>query len=146
MQQQIFKIGDVTLNFRHYSGMDLYSDGDVEDEILSIVRNHREEEYPEIIEQERSWPIFYHLSRERANIVEWIPMTGRERVLEVGSGCGAITGMLASKAAEVTCVDLSRKRSEINAVRNNTCGNVTIHVGNFRDIEPDLPNHTITFS
>ncbi|MBR4529063.1 MAG: class I SAM-dependent methyltransferase [Lachnospiraceae bacterium] len=141
MQQQIFKIGDVTLNFRHYSGMDLYSDGDVEDEILSIVRNHREEEYPEIIEQERSWPIFYHLSRERANIVEWIPMTGRERVLEVGSGCGAITGMLASKAAEVTCVDLSRKRSEINAVRNNTCGNVTIHVGNFRDIEPDLPNH-----
>ncbi|MCR4762386.1 MAG: class I SAM-dependent methyltransferase [Lachnospiraceae bacterium] len=139
MQQEIFKIGEVTLNFRHYSGMDLYSDGEVEDEILGIVRNHRPEEFPSIIEQERSWPIFYHLSRERSNIIEWIPMRGDERVLEVGSGCGAITGMLAAKAGEVTAVDLSRKRSEINAVRNNTCSNVTIHVGNFRDIEPDLP-------
>ncbi|MCR5675575.1 MAG: class I SAM-dependent methyltransferase [Lachnospiraceae bacterium] len=139
MQQEIYKIGDVTLNFRHYTGMDLYSDGDVEDELLGIVRNHRPEEYQTIIEQEKSWPIFYHLSRERSNIIEWIPMQGTERVLEVGSGCGAITGMLAKKAAEVTCVDLSRKRSEINAVRNNTCSNVTIHVGNFRDIEPDLP-------
>ena len=47
--------------------------------------------------------------------------------------------MLSQKAAEVTCCDLSRKRSEINAVRNAECDNVTIHVGNFRDIEPDLP-------
>ncbi len=139
MQQEIFKIGEVTLNFKHYSGMDLYSDGEVEDELLGIVRNHAPSEYQQIIEQERSWPIFYHLSRERSNIVEWIPMKGTERVLEVGSGCGAITGMLSGKAAEVTCVDLSRKRSEINAVRNSACSNVTIHVGNFRDIEPDLP-------
>ncbi len=141
MQQEIFKIGDVTLNFKHYSGIDLYSDGEVEDEILGIVRNHPPAEYQSIIEKEKSWPIFYHLSRERSNIVEWIPMQGTERVLEVGSGCGAITGMLASKAGEVTCVDLSRKRSEINAVRNNACSNVTIHVGNFRDIEPDLPSN-----
>ncbi len=138
MQQELFKIGEVTLNFKHYSGMDLYSDGEVEDEILGIVRAHGPEEYQAIIEKEKSWPVFYHLSRERGNIVEWIPMKGTERVLEVGSGCGAITGTLAAKAGEVTCVDLSRKRSEINAVRNSSCPNVTIHVGNFRDIEPDL--------
>lgn len=141
MQQEVYKIGEVTLNFRHYAGMDLYSDGDVEDEILGIVRNHKPSEYPEIIEREKNWPIFYHLSRERANIIEWVPMNGTERVLEVGSGCGAITGTLSRKAGEVTCVDLSRKRSEINAVRNCDCGNVTIHVGNFRDIEPELPTN-----
>ena len=60
-------------------------------------------------------------------------------ILEVGSGCGAITGALARKAGEVTCVDLSKKRSLINAYRHSECENVTIHVGNFTDVEPELP-------
>ena len=136
--QELATIGKVNMNFRHYAGLDLYSDGGVENELLDIVRMHRPEEYPAIIEEKGSWPILYHLSERRSNIVEWIPMNGTEKVLEVGSGCGAITGMLSRKAAEVTCCDLSRRRSEINAVRNADCENVTIHVGNFRDIEPDL--------
>ncbi|MCR5671165.1 MAG: class I SAM-dependent methyltransferase [Butyrivibrio sp.] len=132
------KIGGVTLNFKHYSGVDLYSDGAVENELLDIVKKHKKEEYQKIIEEKASWPILYHLSDQRANIVEWIPMSPNAKVLEVGSGCGAITGMLASKAKEVVACDLSRRRSEINATRNQEYNNVTIHVGNFRDIEPDL--------
>ncbi|MBP7348072.1 MAG: class I SAM-dependent methyltransferase [Butyrivibrio sp.] len=136
--EKVDKIGKVNLNFEHYKGMDLYCDGDVEDVLLDIVKNHSKEEYPDIIEKSANWPILYHLSEQRSNIVEWIPMTHTEKVLEVGSGCGAITGELARKSASLTCVDLSKKRSEINAWRNRTCDNVTIHVGNFRDIEPDL--------
>ncbi|MCR5657476.1 MAG: class I SAM-dependent methyltransferase [Butyrivibrio sp.] len=138
MQEEVF-IGNVKLNYKHYAGLDLYSDGAVENEIFDIVRKHKKEEYPEIIEKRASWPILYHLSELRSNIVEWIPMKGNEKVLEVGSGCGAITGMLSEKAGEVIACDLSRRRSEINATRNSECDNVTIHVGNFRDIEPDLP-------
>ncbi|WP_081779913.1 class I SAM-dependent methyltransferase [Butyrivibrio proteoclasticus] len=133
------KIGNVTLNFKHYSGVDLYSDGAVENDLLEIVKNHKKEEFGQIIEERGSWPILYHLSEQRANIVEWIPMDPNAKVLEVGSGCGAITGMLATKAKEVVACDLSRRRSEINATRNQEFDNITIHVGNFRDIEPDLP-------
>ncbi|SEM49294.1 Methyltransferase domain-containing protein [Butyrivibrio sp. ob235] len=140
MQEEVF-IGNVKLNFKHYAGLDLYSDGPIEKEIFDIVRKHKKEEYPEIIEKKASWPILYHLSELRSNIVEWIPMTGKEKVLEVGAGCGAITGMLSEKAGEVIACDLSRRRSEINATRNSECDNVTIHVGNFRDIEPDLPDN-----
>ncbi|MCR5101597.1 MAG: class I SAM-dependent methyltransferase [Butyrivibrio sp.] len=136
--QEEARIGNVILNFKHYSGLDLYSDGAVENEILDIVKKNRKEDYPKVIEKRASWPILYHLSEQRSNIVEWIPMTGKEKVLEVGSGCGAITGMLSQKAAKVTAVDLSRRRSEINATRNKERDNITIHVGNFRDIEPDL--------
>ena len=82
--------------------------------------------------------MLYHLSRQRENIVDWIPMEKDAKVLEVGSGCGAITGALARKAGSVTCVDLSRKRSLINSYRHSDCENVTIHVGNFKDIEPSL--------
>ncbi len=140
MQEEVY-IGNVKLNYKHYAGLDLYSDGAVENEIFDIVRKHKKEEYPEIIEKKASWPILYHLSELRSNIVEWIPMKGNEKVLEVGSGCGAITGMLSEKAGEVVACDLSRRRSEINATRNSECDNVTIHVGNFRDIEPDLPKN-----
>lgn len=133
-------IGKVTLDYSRYPGEDFYCDGDVEDELLAIVKDLSPVEYARVIEERKSWPILYHLSPLRENIVEWIPMDKSAKVLEVGSGCGAITGALARKAGSVTCVDLSRKRSLINAYRHSECDNVTIHVGNFKDVEPDLPD------
>lgn len=133
------EIGKVKLDYSRYPGEDFYCDGKVEDEILDIVKNLSPVEYGGVIEERKSWPILYHLSPLRENIVDWIPMKKSDRVLEVGSGCGAITGALSRKAGSVTCVDLSKKRSLINAYRHSECENVTIHVGNFKDIEPDLP-------
>lgn len=133
------EIGKVKLDYSKYPGEDFYCDGTVEDEMLDIVKNYSPVEYAKVIEERRSWPILYHLSALRENIVDWIPMKKTDKVLEVGSGCGAITGTLARKAGSVTCVDLSKKRSLINAYRHSECDNVTIHVGNFKDIEPELP-------
>lgn len=133
------EIGKVKLDYSKYPGEDFYCDGTVEDEMLDIVKNYSPAEYAKVIEEHRSWPILYHLSALRENIVDWIPMKKTDKVLEVGSGCGAITGTLARKAGSVTCVDLSKKRSLINAYRHSECDNVTIHVGNFKDIEPELP-------
>ena len=135
----IEEIGKIKLNLAHYPGEDYYCDGDVEDELLDITRNYATVEYQRIIEERKSWPILYHLSAQRENIVEWLPIKKNMKVLEVGSGCGAITGALARKAGEVVCIDLSRKRSRINAYRHMDANNVTIHVGNFQDVEPDLP-------
>ncbi len=133
------KVGKVQLDLSKYSGKDLYTDGTVEEELLQIVRTAGEEDYPRIIEERKQWAVLYHLSALRENIVDWLPITKQDKVLEVGSGCGAITGVLSRKAGEVVCVDLSRQRSLINANRHRDCENVTIQVGNFRDIEPDLP-------
>lgn len=138
-EKKIEQIGNIKLDLTYYSGQDLYCDGAVEDELLDIVKNHTRAEFQQIIEGRKSWPVLYHLSPLRENIVDWIPMEPDARVLEVGSGCGAITGALSRKAGEVTCVELSKKRSTINAHRNSACENVTIHVGNFADIEPGLP-------
>lgn len=136
----IEKIGKIKLNLKHYPGEDLYCDGEIEDELLEIAKDYAQVEYPRIIEERRNWPILYHLSPLRENIVDWLPIDKSMKVLEVGSGCGAVTGALARKAGEVTCIDLSKKRSQINAYRHMDCENITIHVGNFQDIEPDLPS------
>lgn len=132
-------IGKVKLNLEKYPGEDFYCDGVIEDRLLEIARDHEASEYPEIIARENSWEVFYHFSEKRQNIIEWIPIEKDAKVLEVGSGCGAITGMLSEKAGSVSCVELSKKRSSINAWRNRDAENVEIFVGNFEDIEPDLP-------
>lgn len=133
-------IGKIALDLSKYPGEDFYCDGAVEDELLSIVRDFSVVEYAKAIEERKNWPVLYHLSPLRENIVDWVPMKKSDKVLEVGSGCGAITGAFSRKAGSVTCVDLSKKRSMINAYRHSECENVTIHVGNFKDIEPDLEN------
>lgn len=138
-EEKTVEIGKVKLDLTHYPGEDLYCDGDTEDELLEIARNYAAVEYPRIIEERKSWEILYHLSPLRENIVEWLPINRSMKVLEVGSGCGAITGALSRRAGEVTCVELSKKRSMINAYRHMETDNVTIHVGNFQDVEPDLP-------
>ena len=132
------QIGSVTLDLSHYPGEDLYCDGEVEDRILEIAKSHPEEEFDAIIREAKDWPTLYHLSSIRGNIVGWIPFAGNEKVLEIGAGPGAITGVLTGRCGQVDCVDLSRKRSLINAYRHRDCGNLTIHVGNFEDVEPEL--------
>ena len=131
-------IGKIKLDYTYYPGEDFYCDGTVEDELLSIVSNHEKKEFQSIIEERSDWPVLYHLSPLRENIVDWMPIEPDAKVLEIGSGCGAITGCLSKKCGMLTCVDLSKKRSTINAYKNKECDNVTIHVGNFKDIEPSL--------
>lgn len=126
-------IGKIMLEYKFYKGNDLYSDGDdIEERLLNICKSGRVEE--ELING-NEWPILYHLSDIRKNIVAWYPIEKKQTVLEIGSGCGAITGILAEKAQKVTCIELSKRRSLINAYRNKDCDNVEIIVGNFEDIE-----------
>ena len=136
--KRIESIGRVNLDLTSYNGEDKYSDGSVEDELLEIARDRSAAEFQDIIEESASWPVLYHLSELRENIVEWLPIDKSMKVLEVGSGCGAITGVLSEKAGSVTCCDLSLKRSRINAYRHQFNENITIHVGNFTDVEKSL--------
>ena len=131
MKEEI--IGKVKLNYSWYSGEDLYSDGDaVENRILEIVRN--EEGYEFALDEYTSWPILYHLTRQRENIVLPMEIGKTDEVLEVGAGMGAVTGALARKAKKVDCIELSRRRSLVNAERHKDLDNIEIFVGNFRDI------------
>lgn len=131
-------IGNVVLDYTYYPGEDLYSEGFAEDQLLEYVKIHTESDYEQHIQGSRSWSVMYHLSHIRENVVSWLPIREHETVLEIGSGCGAITGAFCRTAKKVTCVELSRKRSLINAYRHKEFDNLEIHVGNFEAIEPNL--------
>lgn len=49
-----------------------------------------------------------------------------------------LPGALCKKAKQVTCIELSKKRSHINAWRHRNCDNLKILMGNFQDVEKTL--------
>ena len=131
-------IGNIKIDDTFYLGRDLYSDGAIEDELLEIVRTYAPSEYERVIRERKDWAILYHLSANRENIVDWMENDKEASVLEVGAGCGAITGKLAEKYGKVTCIDLSRRRSLINAYRHREKPNIEIKLGNYKDVSGAL--------
>lgn len=121
------------LNLDNYSGKDLYTDGDVEDVIADIVKNGQD--YTAFAGMDDYFALMYHLSPERENILNWYPFHKSDSILEVGAGCGAITGVLCEKAGWVTAVELSRKRAGINYARHQSLDNLEILVGNVNEME-----------
>jgi cyclopropane fatty-acyl-phospholipid synthase-like methyltransferase len=121
------------INESFYKGRDLYTDGDIEDEILSLVKAHND--FTEILSEETRWPMLYHLSPERRNLLDWYPFDKEQTLLEIGAGCGALTGMFCEKLKKIVAVELSRKRSEIIEQRYRNNNNLEILVGNFDDMQ-----------
>ena len=116
-----------------YCGEDLYSDGDVENELLEAVQE--KENIEKCLIEGNSWPHLYHLSNIRENILEWYDFNPKGSLLEIGAGCGAVTGLFCSKVERVVAIDLSKRRSMVNATRNEAYNNLTIMLGNFEDIK-----------
>ena len=79
------QIGNVILDHTWYPGSDLYSDGDVEDRLLELAGTAEEADLDAVVAREMSWPVLYHFSHLRWNIVDWIPFTKEDHVLEIGA-------------------------------------------------------------
>lgn len=139
----IENIGKVVLNYQYYDGQDLYSDGDfIENHILNIVQSENDYEY--VHKDYNNWAVMYHLSRQRENIVAPMKIEKSDEVLEIGAGMGAITGALAKKAKKVDCIELSKRRSMVNAYRHRNLDNIEIMVGNFQNINIEKKYDVIT--
>ena len=125
------KIGNVTLDYTYYSGREQYTDGAIEDVLLEAVKGGKADE---LLHESDQWAVLYHLSDIRENLLEWYPFEREADILEIGSGCGGLTGLFSRKVHSVTCIELSEKRSMINAYRNKDRANIKIMLGNFEDI------------
>lgn len=129
-------IEKVKLNYEFYKGKDEYSDGDIEESMLEIVKEcQTEDDLEERLMNENEWTYLYHFSKIRQNVLGWYDFDKKGTLLEIGAGCGAITGLFCERTKQVTAVDLSKRRSTINAYRNKKYDNLEIIVGNFEDIE-----------
>lgn len=121
------------INYDFYKGQDLYSDGDIENEIIEYAKKYKDMD--KVFENDIRWPVFYHLTPIRKNILNWYPFKEGSEVLEIGAGMGAITEVLCEKCEKVTCVELSKNRASSIVARNENKENLEIIVGNLNDID-----------
>ncbi|MDU2063357.1 MAG: class I SAM-dependent methyltransferase [Sporomusaceae bacterium] len=126
------KIGQVVMDYRAYEGFDLYSDGLVEQEMLRLAKESPD--WTHVLGQKRDWPFLCHFSPARRNLLEWYDFSPEAKLLEIGAGCGALTGLFCEKVKDVVAVELSKTRAEITAQRHQQCKNLTILVGDLQKI------------
>lgn len=131
-------IGNIKmLNLEFYNGVDLYSsEENIESELLSIVTNNELNNYENVLNNDSRWPILYHLSPERHNLLEWYSFKKEAVLLEIGCGCGALTGLFCEKIDKVVAVELSKRRAEIcNGRMSKSYSNFEIFVGDIGDMK-----------
>lgn len=126
-----------------------YNDGDeVEDAIERIVGSADDVSCgsDELVGHIADWPTRYHLSPERANLMRPLDelLRGR-RVLELGSGCGAISRYLGEIGCDLTCVEGSLRRARITASRCRDLPNVRVFNDNFQDFQAESGYDVVTF-
>jgi 2-polyprenyl-3-methyl-5-hydroxy-6-metoxy-1,4-benzoquinol methylase len=92
-----------------------YSDSS-EEFLLSFFdkpQSQKQKEICNILNNNPPWPILYHLHPQREFILSWYPFKKDASLLEVGAGCGSITGMLCDKVNEVIANELTKERAEV---------------------------------
>jgi 2-polyprenyl-3-methyl-5-hydroxy-6-metoxy-1,4-benzoquinol methylase len=121
-----------TINFDYYNSQHHYSDGDIEERLLDYFKGNIA-----LTDVPQDWAVFYHLSPLRRNLLSWYQFEhGADKsLLEIGAGCGALTGLFCEKIAQVKAVELSQRRAEIIYHRHKSYDNLEIIVGNLNDIK-----------
>lgn len=124
-----------------------YSDGDeVENRIASAIA--ATQDCSVLSSQLRShitdWPTQYHLSSQRANILRPLHSSLSGSVLEIGSGCGAITRYLGEIARSVTALEGSRRRAHITRLRTRDQNNVEVICDEFSAFQTEQRFDAVT--
>lgn len=125
-----------------------YNDGDaVEVAIHHIIASSADLSCgsDELMRRISDWPTRYHLGAARANLLRPIESLIRgKRVLELGSGCGAISRYLGELGCDLTCVEGSPRRATITALRCRDLPNVAVINDNFQAFQPDRLYDVVT--
>ncbi len=100
---------------------------DISYEILDLFRQYGSspEGIRKALDSQSGPEVLHALSDIRENLLEWLDYTGCGEVLQIGSGYGVLTGLLASRCAHVAVMDEADENLAVNQERNKTYTNIT---------------------
>ena len=130
----------------NFSGI-VYTDGDsVEKRIANVIKNAIDLSVlsDELREYCIDWPSTYHLSCARANLIRPLEHLLKGDILEIGSGCGAITRYLGEAGGNVLAIEGSLQRAKITRSRTRDLENVTVLAENFNNYQSNKKFDIIT--
>lgn len=88
-----------------------------------------------------TWPERVHLSPQRWHLLDWFPFSPQATLLEVGAGCGALTGLFLERVAHVEALETSRPRAEVVARRFRRASNLTVTAGDLATLADRGPRY-----
>jgi SAM-dependent methyltransferase len=125
-----------------------YNDGnETEEYILSKINEASDlgTGSAELVDKIIDWPTLYHFSPKRADLLRPLAdFLKNKSVLEIGSGCGAITRFLGETAAEIVALEGSHRRTRITAARCRDLNNVIPVNDNFDNFTWDEKFDVVT--
>lgn len=112
---------------------------DISYDILDLMEQYGsdEEGIQAILEQGNRPELLMALSPIRENLIDWMEIGPEDRILEIGSGYGALTGCLAKKAGEVLVLDSRPENLEVNKKRHKEKTNIRYQYGELSDMKEE---------
>jgi len=132
------KIGNVEIKqlTKNHGRIDAYADSS-EEYLLKLFEKPEVDQkklIQAVLDSNPTWPILYHLSPQRQQVLSWYAFNSNSTLLEIGAGCGSLTGMFSSKVNRVIANELTPIRGEIIAKRFADRTNVEVVIGNLQDL------------
>lgn len=126
-----------------------YSDGDeVENRLLRQLQKAEDVSLAsdELQRLMVDWPSEYHFTPLRANLLSPFSLNKFNNILEIGSGCGAITRLLGEQCphSDIIALEGSPRRAEITKTRCRDLNNITVCQDSFSYFECDHPFDLVT--
>jgi acetyltransferase-like isoleucine patch superfamily enzyme len=118
--ENITQISSIIIETANYNKPEYSTPDDWKSKLLSVVESSNDlDAFSEMTDE---WVQKYHLSPKRERLLSWFDFSGVDRILEIGSGCGALTGLLSKNCNFLVAVDESFRRTQINATINTVIG------------------------
>lgn len=102
--------------------------------VLEYINSAGKDYYDGEIADDSRFSVWYQLSSLRTGLLSWYPFRAHARVLEIGAGFGALTGLLCDRCEAVTATERSAYRAEAIAKRWGTKKNLDVYAGEWSEI------------
>lgn len=103
--------------------------------IIDLVEEHKAEYYDGLIPSDSPWEVFMNLTRMRNSLLNWYSFVKDAAILEIGSGYGALTGILCDRGEQVIALENSMIRARIIRKRYSTRENLKVYAGTLDQIQ-----------
>lgn len=110
---------------------------DMDRRISGYLESTKKDYYDEEIADDPHFQVWYQLSCLRTGLLSWYPFREDAKVLEIGAGFGALTGLLCGMCREVFATERSSFRAAAIAKRWQDKENLHVYAGEWTELEFD---------
>ncbi len=94
------------------------------EKLLNIIKT--EPDLERFLTHESDWEYLFNLSKIRWNVLEWFDFDTEGALLELGAGCGALSGLFSERLQSVVALTATEEEKTVNQARNGEYDNLTI--------------------